>query len=117
MGAGLVGPNSTKREQWEQCVLHSEEHTTVAPESATLFSETWLGVKDTMDVPFTSSGAMSRAHYGLVRRVETATSMQDADQILLSEIIGIRGSLQNPRLSLVRRAPTPFYSECFKIVP
>ncbi|KAG1890377.1 armadillo-type protein [Suillus subluteus] len=43
-----------------------------------------------MDVTFINSGALSRAHYSLVRKVESAQSPQAADQIHLSEIDGIR---------------------------
>ncbi|KAG2078780.1 ARM repeat-containing protein [Suillus decipiens] len=43
-----------------------------------------------MDVTFTNSGALSRAHYSLVRKVESAQSPQAADQIYLSEIDSIR---------------------------
>lgn len=57
-----------------------------------------------MDVPFISSGAMSRAQYALVRKVENAVSPQAADQILLSELDVIRRNLQQPHLSIVRRA-------------
>ena len=53
-----------------------------------------------MDVPFSSSGAMSRAHYALVRKVETATP-QAADQILLAEVHTIRGQLTRSTLTLV----------------
>ncbi|KAF8842990.1 ARM repeat-containing protein [Paxillus ammoniavirescens] len=53
-----------------------------------------------MDVPFISSGAMNRSHYALVRRVETASSPQAADQIILSELDVIRQNLQQPRLSI-----------------
>lgn len=53
-----------------------------------------------MDVPFASSGAMSRAHYGLVRRVETAASVQAADRVVLDEINTIRSTLQQPYLPI-----------------
>ncbi|KAG1716652.1 hypothetical protein ID866_530 [Astraeus odoratus] len=53
-----------------------------------------------MNVPFISSGAMNRAHYNLVHRVETAGSTQAADQILLGEINVIRSTLQQQRLSI-----------------
>ncbi|KAG2148535.1 armadillo-type protein [Suillus cothurnatus] len=43
-----------------------------------------------MDVTFINSGALSRAHYSLVRKVESAQSSQAADQIHMSEIDGIR---------------------------
>lgn len=56
-----------------------------------------------MDVPFISSGAMSRAHYALVRKVENAVSPQAADQILLNELDVVRRNLQRPHLSIVRR--------------
>lgn len=56
-----------------------------------------------MDVPFISSGAISRAHYALVRKVESATSLQSANQHLLTEIKSIRGQLTKPNLSSVRR--------------
>ena len=55
-----------------------------------------------MDVPFISSGAMSRAQYSLVRRVETAASPQAANQILLNELDIIRRNLQRRHLSIVR---------------
>ncbi|KAI6125691.1 armadillo-type protein [Pisolithus croceorrhizus] len=51
-----------------------------------------------MDVPFASSGAMSRAHYSLVRKVETAASVQAADRVVLDEINTIRSTLQQPYL-------------------
>ncbi|PIL24211.1 hypothetical protein GSI_13964 [Ganoderma sinense ZZ0214-1] len=52
-----------------------------------------------MDVPFSSSGAMSRAHYALVRKIETATP-QAADQILLAEVHSIRAQLARSTLTL-----------------
>lgn len=54
-----------------------------------------------MDVPFISSGAQSRAHYALVRKVETATSTPQADQYLMAEVKSIRIRLRQPGLSLV----------------
>jgi AP-4 complex subunit epsilon-1 len=56
-----------------------------------------------MDVPFINSGALSRAHYSLVRKVESPQSPQAVDQILLSEIDGIRRSFAVGGLSLVRK--------------
>ncbi|KAF9227270.1 ARM repeat-containing protein [Gyrodon lividus] len=53
-----------------------------------------------MDVPFVSSGAMSRTQYALVRKVETASSPQAADQIILGELDVIRQNLQQPHLSI-----------------
>ena len=55
-----------------------------------------------MNVPFISSGAQSRAHYALVRKVEGASSPQQADQYLLAEVNSIRARLGQPGLSLVR---------------
>ncbi len=54
-----------------------------------------------MDVPFHSSNAMSRAHYAIVRKVESASSSQSADQDLFLEMKSIEGQLLNPKLSLV----------------
>lgn len=56
-----------------------------------------------MDVPFISSGAMSRAQYALVRKIETATTPQAADQLLFAEVDAIRMHLGQPTLSLVCR--------------
>ena len=52
-----------------------------------------------MDVPFLSSGAMSRAHYALVRKVETAPS--SVDQIILAEVAAIRERLTRSMASIV----------------
>lgn len=63
----------------------------------------------TMDVPFVSSGAMSRAHYALVRKVETATSPYAADMVLLAEVEAIQGRLLHSTLNLVRGSlATPY---------
>lgn len=56
-----------------------------------------------MDVPFISSGAISRAHYALVRKVETAPSPQVADQYLLDEVDAVRDQLARSTLTLVCR--------------
>jgi AP-4 complex subunit epsilon-1 len=40
-----------------------------------------------MQVPFISSGALSRAHYALVRKVELAQTAQQADSYLLEEVV------------------------------
>jgi hypothetical protein len=63
-----------------------------------------------MDVPFISSGAMSRAHYALVRNVENAASPQAADHILLNELDVIRRNLQQPHLSIVRRTFRKYFN-------
>ncbi|OCH93386.1 ARM repeat-containing protein [Obba rivulosa] len=55
-----------------------------------------------MDVPFSASGAMSRAQYALVRKVESASSPQLADQLLLVEIDAIRERLSASALSLAQ---------------
>jgi AP-4 complex subunit epsilon-1 len=57
-----------------------------------------------IDVPFISSGAQSRAHYALVRRVETALSPQQADQYLLAEVKSIRNRIGQAGQSLVGRS-------------
>ena len=54
-----------------------------------------------MEVPFVSSGAMSRAHYALVRKVELATSPQAADAILLAEIEDVHYRLMHSTLTQV----------------
>jgi AP-4 complex subunit epsilon-1 len=54
-----------------------------------------------MEVPYIKSGAMSRNHYALVRKVESANSVQLADQYLLAEVDTIRQNLASPGLSLV----------------
>ncbi|KZT23916.1 ARM repeat-containing protein [Neolentinus lepideus HHB14362 ss-1] len=53
-----------------------------------------------MNVPFTSSGAMSRAQYAFVRKVEIAVSPSEVDQHILSEVEVIRRQFANPGLSL-----------------
>ncbi|OJA17845.1 hypothetical protein AZE42_03319 [Rhizopogon vesiculosus] len=53
-----------------------------------------------MDVPFINSGALSRAQYSLVRKVESAQSPPAVDQILLSEIDDIRRHFAAGGLSL-----------------
>jgi AP-4 complex subunit epsilon-1 len=63
-----------------------------------------------MDVTFISSGAMSRAQYALVRKVENAASPQAADKILLNELDVIRRNLQQPHLSIVRRAFRTYFN-------
>lgn len=56
-----------------------------------------------MDVPFISSGAISRAHYALVHKVETAQSSQLVDQILLAEVHAVRNQLTISTLTTVSR--------------
>ncbi|THH27495.1 hypothetical protein EUX98_g6686 [Antrodiella citrinella] len=53
-----------------------------------------------MDVPFSSSGAMNRAHYALVRKVETALSAHAADAMLYAEVEVIQHRLQTSTLTL-----------------
>jgi len=50
----------------------------------------------TMEVPFISSGALSRAHYALVRKVELAQTSQQADDYLFEEVIALRDRLSRP---------------------
>jgi hypothetical protein len=71
-----------------------------------LKGSTLLPDSDAMEVPFVSSGALSRAHYTLVRKIESATSIQSANQFLIPEIKFRREHLGRPGLSLVRRLPT-----------
>lgn len=59
-------------------------------------------VFSTMDVPFLTSGAMSRAHYALIRRVETATSPSAVDQTVLAEIEAIRARFARGVSNMVR---------------
>ncbi|KXN90161.1 AP-4 complex subunit epsilon [Leucoagaricus sp. SymC.cos] len=49
-----------------------------------------------MDVPFISSGALSRAHYALIRKVEESTSEGSINRILEAEIKSIRERLARP---------------------
>uniref|UniRef100_A0A8H7Y844 Clathrin/coatomer adaptor adaptin-like N-terminal domain-containing protein n=1 Tax=Psilocybe cubensis TaxID=181762 RepID=A0A8H7Y844_PSICU len=52
-----------------------------------------------MDVPFHSSGALSRAHYAIVRKVESAPTVHLADQYVALEIKSLEAQLSHPRLS------------------
>ncbi|KAI0040369.1 ARM repeat-containing protein [Auriscalpium vulgare] len=52
-----------------------------------------------MDVPFISSGALSSAHYAIVRHVELAKTAQDVDHFLLTEVASVRAKLSRARLS------------------
>lgn len=54
-----------------------------------------------MDVPFLSSGALSRVHYALVRQVENAASLQAVDNILMSQVASIRKQFAGRPLSMV----------------
>ncbi|KAJ7188509.1 armadillo-type protein [Mycena filopes] len=53
-----------------------------------------------MDVPFVSSGALSRSHYTLVKSIESAQSPQMADSYILKEVESIRYRLRHPTISL-----------------
>lgn len=55
-----------------------------------------------MDVPFISSGALNTIHYALVRNVEEAASLQEADTYLITEVDSIRERLAHPGLTTVR---------------
>jgi AP-4 complex subunit epsilon-1 len=55
-----------------------------------------------MNVPFISSGALSRVHYSLVRNIEESTSEGAANRILESEVKSICLQLAQPGLSPVR---------------
>lgn len=54
-----------------------------------------------MDIPFISSGALSRAHYALVRKVEIAASLSEADEHLLAEVEHVRDRLTRSASSAV----------------
>lgn len=60
-----------------------------------------LPPRPSMDVPFLSSGALSRAHYGLVRQVENAASLEAVDGILLVQVTSIRKRFAGQPLSMV----------------
>ncbi|KAH9930688.1 ARM repeat-containing protein [Fomitopsis serialis] len=53
-----------------------------------------------MDVPFVSSGAISRSHYALVRKIETAQTSQLADQYIFAEVDLIHSQLSRSTLTL-----------------
>ena len=72
-----------------------------------------------MDVPFISSGALSRAHYVLVRKVELAQTPQQADDYLLEEVIALRDRLSRPGFSSVgptRPFPRLTFIECPRLL-
>jgi len=52
-----------------------------------------------MNIPFSSSGALSRRHYALIRSVESATSFQEADNHLQAEIRSLRSALTRPAVT------------------
>ena len=54
-----------------------------------------------MEVPFLSSGALSRAHYTLVRQVENAASLQAIDDIILAQVASIQKRFAGRQLSVV----------------
>ncbi|KAI9457813.1 ARM repeat-containing protein [Lactarius psammicola] len=52
-----------------------------------------------MEVPYSSSGALSRAHYALVRKVELAQTAQQADDYLYEELGVVSARLSRPGFS------------------
>jgi AP-4 complex subunit epsilon-1 len=54
-----------------------------------------------MEVPYSSSGALSRAHYTLVRKVELAQTPQQADGYLYEELAVVSARLSRPGFSSV----------------
>lgn len=52
-----------------------------------------------MQVPYSSSGALSRAHYALVRKVELAQTAQQADDYLHEELAVVSARLSRPGFS------------------
>jgi hypothetical protein len=73
------------------------KQTVVAATSAT----TYQCLKD-MNVPFSSSGALSRRHYGLVRAVESSSSVQEANNVLRAEIEAVQVDMARADLTLVK---------------
>ncbi|KAF8348155.1 armadillo-type protein [Amanita rubescens] len=55
-----------------------------------------------MEVPFSSSGALSRRHYGLVRVVELSSSTQEANNILHAEIQAVRVDMARADLTFAQ---------------
>jgi len=54
-----------------------------------------------MNVPFISSGALSRNHYTLVRKVEDSDSEDSVNRVLDTEVKSVREQLARPNLPLV----------------
>ncbi len=54
-----------------------------------------------MEVPYSSSGALSRAHYALVRKVELAQTTQQADGYLYEELAVVSARLSRPGFTSV----------------
>lgn len=54
-----------------------------------------------MDVPYASSGASSRAHYAIVRKVENAKNAREADVALHEEVLSVRAKLGKGPLATV----------------
>lgn len=62
-----------------------------------------LPLADNMDIPsYSSSGALTREHYTLVRNVELAASESDADQYIFAEVQTIRRRIGQSSVSSVR---------------
>lgn len=54
-----------------------------------------------MNVPFSSSGALSRRHYGLVRAAESSASIQEANNVLRAEMKAVQVDMARADLTLV----------------
>ena len=54
-----------------------------------------------MDVTFAASGAINRAHYAIVQKVENANDPGLADDAIIQEIDTIRARFQRPAFSAV----------------
>ena len=54
-----------------------------------------------MNVPFSSSGALSRRHYGLVRAAESSVSVQEANNVLRAEMEAVQVDMTRADLTLV----------------
>jgi hypothetical protein len=70
-----------------------------------------------MDVPFHSSGALTRSHYTLVRNVENAQTPQLADQLLVSAVRGIRDRFARRARSAVSRLLAPVFDRTYHSPP
>ena len=102
MAAGSKGPGPEERRPETRLLIgfgHARAYSTEAtrPHETAVF----LFRTPIMNVPFVSSGALSRRHYKLVSDVENAATMQASDQFLLAEINHIQRRARSADLSLV----------------
>lgn len=62
-----------------------------------------------MNVPFSSSGALSRRHYGLVRAAESSASVQEANNVLRAEMEAVQVDMARADLTLVNALSVHFW--------